>query len=117
MYTAEQLEAARRNQHRIQRGLGERVFLEDGAMTVKLDARLFHNSRISEQRDHGVANCWEEPEFVADMRRRHPEIAVRSRPRQVTVRVPSRAVTGRGTGRGGLTRFGRVTFHKSYPRG
>jgi hypothetical protein len=113
MYTAEQIEQARRNQHRIQRATGERVFLEDGAMDLKMDARLFHNARISEQQDHGVENCWAEKEFVEDMKRRHPEIAVKSRPRKLRFAVGG-GVLPDSWGQGRLTRFGRTTFHKSY---
>lgn len=109
-YTRADIEAARQRQERLQRKFGERKLLQDGAMDFKIDARLFHNARLSEQRDHGVENCWQEPEFVADMKRRHPEIAVKSVSGKIRVafRPPIPTETGR------LTRFGRVTFHKAY---
>lgn len=47
-------------------------------------------------------------EYWGDMERRHPEIKVKYTPRQLKVCMRSSGPSGK------LTRFGRVTFHKSY---
>ena len=112
-YTRDDIERARVRQGKLAGKFHERMLLNDGAMDFKIDARLFHNARLSEQRDHGVENCWQEREFVSDMKRRHPEIAVKSLSRKLRFRIED------GEWRnseqiGKLTRFGRVTCHKTY---
>lgn len=83
----------------------------DGIKTMQVDPVLFHNARIQNQRDYGVQNIWDEPEFCDDMKRRHPEIAVNTIPRRTTI-----GGCGRGSGGVGrlIRRLGRVTFHKVY---
>lgn len=115
-FTREQVGAAILRQKEIARTRGEARMLRDGAVDYRIDATLFHNARLANKRVYGVENCWAEKEFVNDMVRRHPEIAVKN----VSGKI---RVTGFGQGRrrdeprrfgGRLTRFGRVTFHKAY---
>lgn len=46
----------------------------DAHRALRVDKELFHNA-INNYRDEGVRNVWDEPEFVDDMVKRHPELA------------------------------------------
>lgn len=111
-YTKEDIEKARRRQLVAAGIRGEARPMKDGARTLQVDAVLYHNARIQNQRDYHVDDCWTEKEFRDDMARRHPEIVVRNRSGKIRVGFGS-ADIGR-IGQKKLTRFGRATFHKSY---
>lgn len=112
MYSRPQIEMARRRQEVAARVRGSAFAMHDGCRTMQIDTVLFHNARIANQRDYKVQNCWSEPEFCADMVRRHPELGVKCLSRNPRVRIPGDPVNLENTGR--LTRHGRVTFHKTY---
>jgi len=116
MYTAAEIERARRRQGIIQATKGEGRFLREGEAVARIDPVLYHNAVQSNRRVYGVRDCWAEPEFLNDQLRRHPELRVRNVGRSVRARVgdnrETREADAKGNGR--LTRFGRTTFHKSY---
>ena len=117
-YTKAAIEQARRRQEMVAAVKGEAAPLRgvDGIKTMQVDPVLFHQARILNQRPEaeggfGVQNCWAEPEFCSDMKKRHPEIAVRTVGRRTVVGGAAR----RAPGVGRLIRpLGRVTFHKRY---
>ena len=60
----------------------------------------------------GVENAFDHPEFVRDLQRLEPHMAVTSRPRNPRIHLGEQAIVP-GTGR--MTRFGRASFTKIYP--
>lgn len=114
-YTQADIERARLRQHIAAGVRGQSVAMGDGARTMQVDAVLYHNARIRNQRDYHVDDCWAEKEFRDDMARRHPENVVKVLPTGIRVALGNNLAIGSDAGR--LTRFGRVTFHKNYGDG
>ena len=107
--TAVEIEAAARRQRRAASLRGEAKAGRFCRRTHQVDPTLYHNARVANQAVYGVDNIWDEPEFVEDMSRRHPEIRVRSD----SVMVGVAGVGGSGVGK--LIRgLGRVTWSKRY---
>ena len=111
-YTAVDIEKARRRQLTAARERGQAIPLKEGARELQVDAVLYHNARIQNQRDYHVDDCWAEKEFRDDMARRHPEIVVKNQSGKIAVMFSRIGAATDGLPK--LTRFGRVTFHKTY---
>jgi hypothetical protein len=113
VYSGEAIGKARKRQEKVAGAKPEAAPMEeaDGIKHMQVDPVLFHNARIANEDVYGVRNIWDEPEFCDDMKRRHPELRVKTVSRRTT--VGGRGLGPRGKGR--LIRpHGRVTFHKSY---
>jgi len=106
------IERARRRQEEAAGVRGEALPLQgaDGVRHMQVDSELYHKTRIQNQREYGVDDCWREEEFCRDMKKRHPEIRVKTISR--TPRIGGKG-TSRGIGRM-IPGIGQVTFHKRY---
>lgn len=111
-YTGEQMQAAIGRQREIARTRGEARLLRDGQVDYRVDPVIFHNAIAMNRRDYGVDNCWAEKEWVRDQTRRHPELRVKNVPRNFRLTIADCRLRNEAAGK--LTRFGRVTFHKTY---
>ena len=112
-YTKQDIRAAAKRQETAAglKGVAAPMRGVDGIKTRQVDAVLFHNARIANQRVYGVDNIWDEPEFCRDMDKRHPEFRVKTVSRNLTVGGRGRGPQGEGRLIPGL---GRVTNHKRY---
>lgn len=108
MYDRAQLNAAMVRQEEAAQIRGQARPMRDGRRVAQIDAALYHQARIQNQKDYGMRDCWTSNEFLRDQMRRCPAIAVQNdlRGDRIAARhAPDRPV---------LTRFGRPSFHKVY---
>jgi hypothetical protein len=70
------LNKAAANQRKVKesRKVGAKIS-ETGVRTHRIDSRLFHQG-VAYGRKHGVHQPWDEPNFVQEMEKCHPDIAV-----------------------------------------
>ena len=108
------IDAGRRRQELAAEVQGEAYVIKgvDGHKEMQVDSVLFHRARIQNQVAHNIDNCWEDPDYRRDIRKRHPETRVKTLMRNASVGGGS-VRPGRGVGRH-IPGLGNVTFHKAY---
>lgn len=101
MYTQAQMQAARRRTESLRRACGESGRIgHTGRHALRLDMSAYMNAvAVNGGVSKDGSTVWHDPEFVRDMKRRHPEIN------------PS---PDRGIVRGMVSRFGRVKERTYY---
>lgn len=112
MFTQAQLNQARNEALREARGRPAKTEMAggDGVVSMRIPLKAYLNAVGG----HGVSP--KDTEYWNDMARLYPETQVKYSSRKLTVRMGRRNERGERTaGPGHRTRFGRVTFHKSYP--
>lgn len=83
-----------------------------GRLTFSMSERDYQTSVKALGPRLGVDNPFDHPEFMADVERLEPDMAVRSLPRKMRIHLASGRASAHPRGR--LTRFGRASFTKAY---
>ncbi len=83
--TLEAADKAKKRQREAASVRGECHTMQDGERTMQVDAEAYHAALNANRRDFNTQeNCWDDPEFCSDMKKRHPDIVVKAHSRNAS---------------------------------